>query len=293
MENYSNLHVVCLQIFESVSKTTSIFILPLFMARIAFSNLAGEGNKAFQAIKGALTYFILLTAFPLIIDILFSIPETYLPKYPGIASFTGNSPDWTSPGIIPFSVDKILEVLLAGLFWLAYYLHLFFMILMCSMAPLVFLSSTLLGFGMGLEIFLGLLIVGSSWPIIWYGFDQVHAGLVSTQSDEFGAKCLELLLTLFKGIAPVAFAGMAIKSPPGQAISKTAQAGISAGQWFIGKTVSIPKATSSSVLAGKRSTHISPRSKDTFNRFTSFTMDTNRLNKAKYQSQASKRKLAK
>lgn len=237
MENYSELHGVCIQVFEAVSKTTSIFILPLFMVRIVFANLAGEGNKAFQAIKGVLIYFTLLAAFPMIIDILFSIPESYLPKYAGLASFSENSPDWNSSSIIPFAVDRILEVVLAGLYWIAYYLHIFFMIAMCSMAPVVFLSSTLLGFGMGLEIFLGLLVVGSSWPIIWYGFDQVHASLSTAQSDEFGSKCLELLLTLFKGITPVAFASLAVKSPAGQAVSKAAQVGISAGKWMAMKAI--------------------------------------------------------
>ncbi len=239
MGNYSELHGVCVQIFDAVSKTTSIFILPLFMVRIVFSNLAGEGNKAFQAIKGVLVYFTLLAAFPMIIDVLFSIPESYLPKYTGIASFSENSPDWNSASIIPFSVDRALEVILAGLYWIAYYLHIFFMIAMSSMAPIVFLTSTLLGFGMGLEIFLGLLIVGSSWPIIWYGFDQVHTSLASAQSDEFGSKCLELLLTLFKGITPVAFASLAVKSPAGQAISKATQAGISVGKWTVTKAMPV------------------------------------------------------
>jgi hypothetical protein len=132
-------------------------------------------------------------------------------------------------------VDRVLEVLLAGLYWVAYYLHIFFMIVMCSMAPIVFLSSTLLGMGLGLEIFFGLLIVGSSWPIIWYGFDQVHAHLVSAQTDQFGAKCLELLLTIFKGIAPVAFASVAIKSPPGRVLTSVAQSTISTGKWAITK----------------------------------------------------------
>src|SRR5690606_25339834 len=98
-----------------------------------------------------------------------------------------------------------------GLYWVVYYLHVFFMLLMCSMAPIVFLLSALLGIGLGLEIFMGLLIVGSSWPIIWYGFDQVHASLVNAQTDAFGAKCLELLITLFKGLAPVSFASLAVK----------------------------------------------------------------------------------
>lgn len=78
---------------------------------------------------------------------------------------------------------------------------------------------------------MGLLIVGSSWPIIWFGFDQVHASLVNAQSDAFGAKCLELLITLFKGLAPVSFASLAVKSPAGRAISQAASGAITIAKW--------------------------------------------------------------
>lgn len=240
MENYSNLHQVCVQVFDAVSKTTMIFILPLFMMRIVFSNILAEGSKVFEILKCTIIYFCLIAAFPLIIEVLFSIPESYLPKYNSLTSITNDAPEWTSSSIIPFSVDRILEVLLSGLYWIAYYLHIFFMIIMCSMAPIVFLSSTLLGLGIGLEIFLGLLIVGSSWPIIWYGFDQVHSYLVTTQTDEFGAKCLELLLTLFKGLSPIAFASVAIKSPPGQAITNAANASIGSSKWIVTKIAPSP-----------------------------------------------------
>lgn len=236
MENYNSFHQICVQVFQAVANTMTIFILPLFMLRIVFSNILGEGSKVFQIIKGALIYFCLIAAFPLIIETLFSIPETYLPKYSSLSAMTNDAPDVTSSSIIPFAVDRILEVLLAGLYWVAYYLHIFFMIVMCSMAPIVFLSSTLLGMGLGLEIFFGLLIIGSSWPIIWYGFDQVHTHLVSAQTDQFGAKCLELILTIFKGIAPVAFASVAVKSPPGRVITSAAQSTISSGKWAYNKT---------------------------------------------------------
>lgn len=234
MENFSDLHNVCISVFESISRTTSFFVLPLFMARIVFSNVLGDGAKVFSALKGAVIYFCLIAGFPLIVEVLFSIPDAYLPKYESLSSLTTGSPGWDS-SIIPFTVDRILEVTLAGLYWVVYYLHVFFMLIMCSMAPIVFLSSSLLGIGLGLEIFMGLLIVGSSWPIIWYGFDQVHTHLVSAQTDEFGAKCLELLLTLFKGISPVAFAGLAVKSPPGKALSQATQSAVTAGKWMSGK----------------------------------------------------------
>lgn len=230
MENLSELHNICVKVFEAVAGTTTVFILPLFLGRVVLSNIMGDGAKAFTALKGALVYFVLIAAFPLIVEVLFSIPEAYLPKFDSMAAL-GNGAPGLELSSIPFSLDRIIEVILAGLYWVVYYLHVFFMLLMCSMAPIVFLLSALLGVGLGLEIFMGLLIVGSSWPIIWYGFDQVHASLVSTQMDAFGAKCLELLITLFKGLAPVSFASLAVKSPAGRAISQAASGAITVAKW--------------------------------------------------------------
>ena len=241
MESLSSLQLVCTQVFEAVAKTTSIFILPFFMMRIIFANLVGEGSRVFETLKGIIIYFCLVAGFPLIIELLFEIPEAYLPKYESFSLITKDSPNWATANIIPSAVDHILEVILAGLYWIVYYLHVFFMIVMCSMAPIVFLTSTLLGLGLGLEIFMGLLIVGSSWPIIWFGFDQVHLFLASAQTDHFGGKCLELLLTLLKGIAPVAFAGAAIKSPPGQAIAKATGASIAGGRWVMARAMGSPQ----------------------------------------------------
>ncbi|MFP5519664.1 MAG: hypothetical protein ACLGGX_07150 [Bdellovibrionia bacterium] len=292
MESYSSLHQICVQVFEAVSKTTTIFILPLFMMRIVFSNILGEGTKVFGILKGTIIYFCLVAAFPLIIEVLFSIPESYLPKYNSLAALTNDAPEWSSSSIIPFAVDRILEVLLAGLYWIAYYLHIFFMIVMCSMAPIVFLSSTLLGLGLGLEIFLGLLIVGSSWPIIWYGFDQVHTHLVTAQTDEFGAKCLELLLTLFKGLSPVAFASIAIKSPPGRAITSAANASIASGKWAAMKIAPAPMRNISNFLNNSKVSNFERgRSKSSYKNSPSNnpTSDSNRLAKAKFQ-QSSERK---
>jgi hypothetical protein len=294
MENFSELHQVCLNVFESVSRTSSIFVLPLFMARIAFSNVLGESAKVFAALKGAVIYFCLIAAFPLIVEVLFSIPDAYLPKYESLNTLTAGSPGWDS-SVIPFTIDRILEVVLAGLYWVVYYLHVFFMLIMCSMAPIVFLSSSLLGIGLGLEIFMGLLIVGSSWPIIWYGFDQVHAHLVSAQTDEFGAKCLELLLTLFKGLAPVAFAGIAVKSPPGKAIAQATKTAASSGRWLSGKASSasmIPIQSYQRYREAKQAAYfdrirslnpgwVPPESKS--------SESQNRLKKAKQQSQKGER----
>lgn len=289
MESFSELHNICVKVFEAVAGTTTVFILPLFLGRVVFSNIMGDGSKAFTALKGALIYFVLVAAFPIIVKVLFSIPEAYLPKFDSMAAFSDGAPGWELSSI-PFSLDRIIEVILAGLYWVVYYLHVFFMLLMCSMAPIVFLLSALLGVGLGLEIFMGLLIVGSSWPIIWYGFDQVHASLVNAQTDAFGAKCLELLVTLLKGLAPVSFASLAVKSPAGRAISQAASSAITVAKWTGGAAlggvssvmpISRPKTSSSTSYFERNRSNQSRNS--TGQRGPSVSSD--RLSKARYQSQ--------
>lgn len=241
MGNFAEIQVLCIKIFQEVAQTCSVLVLPLFLGRIVFSNVVGSGEQILSSLKGAVLYFVLIAGFPFVLEILFSIPESYLPKW---GELTSNS-DFEGVSVIPFALDQVLEVLLAGLYWVAYYLHVFFMLIMSSMAPVIFLMTTILGAGIGLEIFFGLLIVGSSWPIVWRGFDLVHAQMISQQSDAFAAKCLEVLVTLFKGISPVALAATAVKSSAGKVVTKAAQGTISAGKWTV---LSGPNAFRSSQL---------------------------------------------
>lgn len=226
MENLSGLQTLCIEVFKSVSDATTVFILPLTMGRIVYTNSLGNGHKALETLKGLAVYFIATLAFPYLIDILFSIPESFLPKTQSLTNIGNQISETNILNVIPSTLDIITNVILSSLYWIGYYLHVFFMLLMCSMAPLVFMLGSILGIGIGIEIFMGLLVIGSSWPIIWFGFDQVHAMLMQQQDDSFGSKCLEIIVTLFKGLGPLTFAGLAIKSPAGKAVSTAAQAAI-------------------------------------------------------------------
>lgn len=288
MENLNEVQKICIDVFDVVSKTTSLFVLPLFMGQIAFANISGEGGRAFTALKGVLIYFCLIAGFPMIFEVLFSIPETFLPRFQGIDDMQSQFANTDALSILPSILDRMIEVILSLLYWVVYYLHIFFMLLMSSMAPIVFLGGSVLGVGLGLELFLGLLIVGSSWPIIWYGFDQVHIKLMSAQSDQFGIKCLELLITILKGLAPVTFASAAIKSPAGKMATGAAKLGIqTASKPFMpARSFSPPTPTfanhnrpnripQTSEIGRRFLTQTAPRSK--------FTIAADRLKRAKDQ----------
>lgn len=238
MVNFSFLHDTCIKVFEEISKTTNLFVLPLFLARVVFTNIMGDGAETLKAVRGAALYFILVAGFPYILELLFSIPESFLPQFVSVSEIKEGVSATSGISLIPFAVDKGIEVVLAALYWIAYYMHVFFMIIMVSMAPIIFVTSTVLGLGLGIEIFFALLIVGSSWPIIWHGFDQVHALLVSTDGDAFGMKSLEVLVTLLKGVCPSVFSGIAVKSPAGQAVLKGANMAFAGGSMISQKVFS-------------------------------------------------------
>lgn len=221
MTSYAEMEKISELVFSEVARAINILILPLFMGKIVFSNIIAEGDKAFSALKSVLIYFLLISLFPYVLNLLFAIPDSFMPKSTAPLASTNLISDSTVSGMIPLAVDRVLELLLAALYWMSFHLHIFFMLIMCSMAPLIFLTSTILGIGMGIEIFMGLLIIGSSWPIIWHGFDQVHGLLASVQEDQFGSRCLELMITVLKGISPLTFALTAIKSPAGKMITQS------------------------------------------------------------------------
>lgn len=291
MENLNDVQKICIDVFQIVAKTTSIFVLPLFMGQIAFSNVSGSGDKVFSSLKGVLLYFTLVAGFPLILSILFAIPESFLPSFTTFNSMTSSMSDSTWSGMLPLILSRAFEVILSVLYWIVYYLHIFFMLIMCSMAPIVFLGGTILGIGIGIEIFMGLLIIGSSWPIIWYGFDQVHAALTVTQQDEFALRCLELLLILSKGIAPVAFAMAAIKSPAGKAISGAAKTAAAAtGKVIPSRAPATPMSVAPQLSSKKSSL---PPTTDASKRFLSQTGPRGPIKKAIDRLQKAKDELMK
>lgn len=226
----NDISSLCVLVFDSVKGPATLFVLPLFLVRVSLATAVGSGHQAFMAMKGAITYFILISAFPFILELLFSIPESFKPDIGQILTETHA----TLLTAMPLLLDRILGIVVSGLYWIAFYLHYVFMIFMSGIAPLVFLLGSLLGIGLGLEIFLGLLIMGSSWPIIWFGFDKVHIALMQVTENDFGRVCLEILITFFKGVAPLMFASFVMKSPVGQAIGGAVKSAAATGNFAIG-----------------------------------------------------------
>lgn len=80
MENLSGLQTLCIEVFKSVSDATTVFILPLTMGRIVYTNSLGNGYKAMETLKGLIVYFIAIQTFPYVLDILFPFLKVSYPN---------------------------------------------------------------------------------------------------------------------------------------------------------------------------------------------------------------------
>lgn len=226
-----------MKIFEGVAKPVSWFVVPLFLIRVGYGQLSGDSSEIRAAIKGVILYFVLIVSFGVILDVLLELPQSFIPE---ISSH--NMADktealakqeigkfFTTWKSIPEKLAIFMEYVLAIIYWAVLILHLLVMILMTSMAPIVFLLSCVLNVGVSVRIFFGLMIVSSCWPVMWYGFDQALLVIDKVVPDTFGKLVLELVVTLIKGIGPASLAYMSLNSGPGKAIVSTASKGFSAG----------------------------------------------------------------
>ncbi|HPI40507.1 MAG TPA: hypothetical protein PLJ21_06860 [Pseudobdellovibrionaceae bacterium] len=245
-----------MKIFEGVAVPTSWFVLPLFLIRTFYAQISGDSGEIRAALKGVLLYFLLIASFGVILDLILQIPQSFLPDFSSnvvtnkIDTLTQNETSKfeaifkSSPQILIY----IMEGLLAILYWAMMTLHILVMILLSSMAPIIFLLSCVLNIGVPVRIFFGLIIMSSTWPVMWYGFDQGFTFIEKVIPDQFGKIVLELLITIIKGIGPLSLAYMSLSSGPGKAITSAAAKGLgfasgassSLGEKSMGVAKSIP-----------------------------------------------------
>ncbi|HPI39348.1 MAG TPA: hypothetical protein PLJ21_01005 [Pseudobdellovibrionaceae bacterium] len=228
------LHTVSMKVFEGVAVPTSWFVLPLFLIRVFYAQITGDSSEVRSAIKGVLLYFILIASFSVILDLLLQIPQSFLPDFSSraISEKTENLTKEevgkfelvlkSSPEILIYVMESILAIV----YWIMLILHILVMVLLSSMAPIIFLLSCVLNIGVPVRVFFGLIIMSSTWPVMWYGFDQSLIFIEKVIPDQFGKIVLELLLTILKGIGPLSVAYMSLSSGPGKSLVSAASKGL-------------------------------------------------------------------
>ena len=214
---------VATKAFEQCSSGTNLFVLPLFLIRVSYANVSGGAASEYtQAVKGVVLYLILIFGFGPILQILLSLPEAFLPNLDlnalGQARPTGTG-EIATLSAVPSVLMWSLESIVACLFYVALFLNFAFAIVLSSIAPVVFLLGALLGIGFGLRTFFGLLIVVSSWPIVWAACNSLSSLMLPIAGGELGGVVFEIAVTLLKIAGPLAIAYFGMSSAPGQGVT--------------------------------------------------------------------------
>ena len=226
VSNPSELSSVCFKIFSNVREICLFFVLPIFLLRVTYLNLVGsESNSFIAALKGLVLFFVLCFTFDYVLELLFEIPQAFMPDFSYERIIGQKVPE--RPGFevesgyfdqVPTFLRWIGEVVIAFLFHAATSIHMLFMMVMSGLAPLVFLLATQLGIGIGVKLFFGLMILSSSWPIIWYGFDELSTWYAQYSTGGFDEIVFEILVYLLKIIGPFGLAIGAMESGPGSSV---------------------------------------------------------------------------
>jgi hypothetical protein len=225
MTDVSNIQTICQKVFDNTSHWTNMFFPVLFLMRIVYANVTGSSSHEYtDAIKGAVTYWILILAFGYILNVLLIIPEVFLPDF-NTATALKHAPQQQEDGSypilegIPFGIRLILEAISAFFYHLAVAIHQLMMIMMSGIAPIVILFATMLGLGIGVKIFFGLMVLASCWPVLWYGLNEFNSWAQEVGGNTFGTLIVDLFVQILKTAAPLWVSAAALKSGPGKAIT--------------------------------------------------------------------------
>lgn len=223
--------------FEATANVTSIFVVPVCLARIAFLNVSGSVSQGYSSvIKGVVLYFVLIFGFRHILEILLALPEHFTPQFSGKALKDGmdNTNNVTAAAVlVPNILTWILESSTAVIYHAATVFHFLMTVILSAMAPIVFLLGCLLGIGLGIKVFSGLLVMVSAWPIVFSACDALHNLSPALQSmGGLSGLVSELVISFFKLAGPLAIAFFSLSSSAGQAVTTTMAAGLTSASFL-------------------------------------------------------------
>jgi hypothetical protein len=217
LENTDKLFEICMGLFVESRKLTLFFVLPLFMIKITWLNVSGGSQAEYTGVlKGLITFFVLAYSFEYVLEIVLELPRVLSPRS-APASGGGDDGwfDWA-----PDAFKWILGSLGIVFYHIAHLIQFVFLVLLASLAPIVFLLSSILNVGFGNKVFFGLLLVSGCWPIVWASFDQVSFLLAKMEISSTGWAISEVLMSFMKALGPLGIAVAALSSEVGGSVGK-------------------------------------------------------------------------
>tara|TARA_B100001248_G_C27397386_1_gene466607 strand:+ start:3283 stop:4434 length:1152 start_codon:yes stop_codon:yes gene_type:complete len=206
-----------MMLFNTVGKYTSFFLLPLYLVRAFYFSVSGASpNEVGRLLKSVVLYFMLFYSFSYVLEIILSLPEV-IDKEISIHNEAYRESDIS---FIPYAIRQLLGTITAMLFDLGKVVFSIFILIMSGIAPIVFLLGSILNIGIGLKLFFGLIVIASTWPIMWWALDYMFFYMAKGESGLF-VLVLDLFISFLKVAAPFSLGLMAMNSSPASFVPNT------------------------------------------------------------------------
>lgn len=219
------------------TKSYIILIFPvLFSLRLLYLNMTAATARDYgDLLKGAALFLALLLSYEYLLSLTFDFSralEGDMSEHARERVLSSQKSPIPTPGLS--MIRKTLGLISSILYYLAQGLFVIALIFMSALAPIVFLFGTVLSMPSLIKIFFFLILIGSSWPLMFSVFDRVGGTLM--QSDLKSESlifswAIDFLIELFKIIGPLSFCKILLQSPFGSsALSSLSFGARSAGR---------------------------------------------------------------
>ena len=219
--NFEFVEKMSLEAFKEMKGYILIIFPVLFALRLVALNFMGSSSRDYgELIKNTLLFLALISSFEYFLSLSFDFSQSLRGSDMIHASREAILPSSTEPPIGLSIVRKTLGLLSSIIYYLAQCLFLVALIFLSALAPLVFLFGSLLAMPSLIKIFYFILLVGSSWPLLFAVFDRVGFVLLKNGLDKEGLLfgwAVDFLIELFKLLGPLAFIKLLLGTSFGRA----------------------------------------------------------------------------
>jgi hypothetical protein len=217
IENTETIIQICKGIFDESRGICLLLVGPVFFAKVFWLNISGASSADYsELIKGLLLFLVLSYSFEYVLEFVFEIPKALEPGMTGLGARLADSNTHWAPDVLRWVVESV------GLafYYIAHFVQFLFLVLLCSLGPILFLLGCLLGLGFSVKVFFGILLVTGCWPIVWMSFNEVGDLIASLDLSWMGYAMSEILINFMKAVGPLGLALAAFSSEAGKSVRR-------------------------------------------------------------------------
>ena len=227
-------------LFEAGKNTVVVFMPTLIIARALSNMLNSRGTDEYwQIIKDTFTAILLLTCFMGFLRFVLDLPGFFSSLFEDSGTYSMSATDQDHR-----LLSYIMNYITIATFWIGAAIYAIFLILMSSIAAYIIAFGIMLRSSWVVKAFFWLLIIMSSWPLLWYIFNMAIRYL--SQEDGFVNSILVIFFNILKALTPLIGAAIGLKSP----VASAARSTVGGAADVLGKTAKFAE-TGINKLGGK------------------------------------------